>query len=239
VNKPKAIVIYSGGMDSFTTLHAAMKEHGHRVAAFSLLYGQRHKKELEYARQVTYKLGIPHTIFEVPQLCELLGNSALTQGGDVPLGHYADESMKQTVVPNRNMILLSLAIGNAVNLGAGEVWTGMHAGDHAIYPDCRPEFVAAMNGAAHLANYQPVEIKAPFLTSDKGGILEWGLDRGLDYSMTWTCYNGRERACGKCGACVERLEAFSNNETVDPLPYEIPVQDAVPHEHGDCEQGHG
>ncbi len=217
---PKAVVVFSGGMDSFTTLHAAMKEHGNRVAAFSLCYGQRHKKELDYARRVTSKLGLQHLILDLPVLQEVLGASALTAGGPVPEGHYADESMKQTVVPNRNMILLSLAIGHAVNIGASEVWTGMHSGDHAIYPDCRPEFVAAMNGAAQIANYQPVELKVPFLSVDKGGILAWGLDRGLNYADTWTCYVGSEKACGKCGACVERLSAFAANNAEDPCEYE-------------------
>lgn len=222
----KAIVVYSGGMDSFTALRAAVLHHGiDQVGAFSLDYGQRHRKELLFAKQVCKDMGIPHFMFDAAELWSLLGNSALTAGGPVPEGHYADESMKQTVVPNRNMILLSLAIGCAVNNSAREVWTGMHAGDHAIYPDCRPEFVAAMGKAAQLANYQEVFIKTPFLSYSKGALLRWAFETGLQpshYAMTWTCYNGRVKACGKCGACVERLEAFAENGRQDPCEYETP-----------------
>ena len=140
---------------------------------------------------------------------------------EIPEGHYADDNMKSTMVPNRNMILLSLAIGYAVDIGASKVYYGAHSGDHSIYPDCRPEFVHAMNDVAKIANYEPVEIVTPYLTGDKISILRDGLAMGLDYGKSWTCYNGREKACGKCGSCVERLEAFELNNTRDPLPYEI------------------
>jgi len=123
-------------------------------------------------------------------------------------------------VPNRNMILLSLAIGYAVDIGANKVFYGAHSGDHAIYPDCRPDFVHAMNKVAKLANYEPVDIVTPYLNSDKTEILADGLKMGLDYGKTWTCYNGRDQACGKCGSCTERLEAFATNNATDPLPYE-------------------
>lgn len=218
----KALVIYSGGMDSFTTLYKAIHTHGvENVSAFSLDYNQRHRKELDFAAFVCKSLGMPHFLFRAEELWSLLGNSALTAGDAVPEGHYADESMKQTVVPNRNMILLALAIGCAVNNGAGEVWTGMHAGDHAIYPDCRPKFVETMSIAAEIANYQPVKLITPFMYVDKGAILKWGLRHDLDYANTWTCYNGRVGACGKCGACVERLEAFKNAGVTDPCMYEL------------------
>jgi 7-cyano-7-deazaguanine synthase len=128
--------------------------------------------------------------------------------------------MKQTVVPNRNMILLSLAVGYAVSLDANEVYYGAHSGDHAIYPDCRPEFVHRMNDVCGIANYTPVKIMTPYIDDSKTAILTDGLKMGLDYSQTWTCYNGREKACGKCGACEERLEAFSENNATDPLEYE-------------------
>jgi 7-cyano-7-deazaguanine synthase len=138
----------------------------------------------------------------------------------VPEGHYEEDSMKATVVPNRNMILLSLATGYAVTVGAGAVWYGAHGGDHAIYPDCRPEFVEKMDAVCRVANYEPVGIEAPFMAMDKGQILAEGLRLGLDYSQTWTCYNGRAQACGRCGSCVERLEAFAVNGVTDPLEYE-------------------
>ena len=147
-----------------------------------------------------------------------MANSSLMAKSDeaIPEGHYAADNMKSTVVPNRNMILISLAIGYAVNEGAEEVWYGAHAGDHTIYPDCRPEFVEAMAKASLLANFDPVAVVAPYLTSDKIDILRDGLAMELDYGKTWTCYNGRERACGKCGSCVERLAAFRENDATDP-----------------------
>jgi 7-cyano-7-deazaguanine synthase len=128
--------------------------------------------------------------------------------------------MKSTIVPNRNMILLSLAVAYAVSVGAGQVYYGAHSGDHAIYPDCRPEFVQKMNDVCLIANYDAVEIFSPYLTVDKTAILADGLAMGLDYSNTWTCYNGRDKACGKCGACQERLEAFRDNNAQDPISYE-------------------
>lgn len=215
----KAVVIYSGGMDSFTILNKAYRE-GYELYALTFDYGQKHSKEIEYARQVCHELSISHRIIDITAINQLLQSSSLTSSVEIPEGHYADDNMKSTVVPNRNMILLSLAIGYAVDIGAGKVFYGAHSGDHAIYPDCRPEFVHAMNGVAKIANYEPVEIVTPYLNSDKTGILRDGLTMGLDYGKSWTCYNGRKKACGKCGSCVERLEAFTLNNATDPLPYE-------------------
>lgn len=217
----KVVVIYSGGMDSFTALGRAIEEHGRtNVVAFSMNYGQRHVKELEYAKRVCEEQKIKHVVYNASALGALLGGSALTDNVPVPEGHYADESMKKTVVPNRNMILLAIAAGVAVAEEADALITGMHAGDHAIYPDCRPEFANRMYDALQCANYKPISLLTPFLYADKGDILKFGLDRGYDYGMSWTCYNGREKACGKCGSCVERLEAFANNNATDPLEYE-------------------
>ncbi len=190
------------------------------VHALSFNYGQRHSKELKCAEAVCRKLDIPYRIIDISAINFLLAGSSLTDDIDVPEGHYEEESMKSTVVPNRNMIMLSLAIGYAVSIHAEAVYYGAHGGDHAIYPDCRPLFVEKMNQASIAANYEPVEVRAPFLHMDKICILKKGLALGLDYSQTWTCYNGREKACGKCGSCVERLEAFAKNGTVDPVPYE-------------------
>ncbi len=217
--KGKVVIIYSGGMDSYTVLHQAIHD-GYDVHAVSFNYGQRHSKELDYAKRVTSKYGIEHKIVDISAINQLILGSSLTDDIDVPEGHYEQESMKQTVVPNRNMILLSLAIGYAVSVEAEAVYFGAHSGDHAIYPDCRTEFVEAMNQVSKIANYEPVEVRAPFLSKDKIQILTEGLTLGLDYSETWTCYNGREKACGKCGACQERLEAFEKNNVTDPLEYE-------------------
>ena len=215
----KVVVIYSGGMDSFTVLHKAIND-GCEVYALSFNYGQRHSKELDYAAKVCASLGIQHKIVDISSINTLVGGSALTSDIDVPEGHYAEPSMQTTVVPNRNMILLSLAVGYAVSLEAGTVYYGAHSGDHAIYPDCRPEFVEKMQDVCAIANYEPINIHAPYLHDSKITILKDGLAMGLDYSQTWTCYNGREKACGKCGACQERLEAFELNGKTDPLPYE-------------------
>ncbi|MGK0499805.1 MAG: 7-cyano-7-deazaguanine synthase [Oceanicoccus sp.] len=217
----KIVVIYSGGMDSFTILNQAIAA-GHDVFAVSFNYGQRHDKELGYAAAVTKELGIVHNIIDITAMQSLMSNSSLMAASEeqIPEGHYAAENMKSTVVPNRNMILIALAIGYAVNEGAEQVWYGAHAGDHTIYPDCRPEFVDAMAKASLLANFEPIAVVAPYQNGDKIDILRDGLAMGLDYGKTWTCYNGRELACGKCGSCVERLEAFSENNATDPLTYE-------------------
>ncbi len=213
------VVIYSGGMDSFTLLHLA-RARGYRVHALSFDYGQKHVRELECARRVCEALQIPHKVIDIRAMSEVMSGSSLTSDIEVPEGHYEEDSMKSTVVPNRNMILLSLATGYAVTVKAGAVWYGAHGGDHAIYPDCRPEFVSKMDAVCRVANYEPVAIEAPFMAMDKGQILAQGLELGLDYSDTWTCYNGREQACGRCGSCVERLEAFAANGISDPVPYE-------------------
>lgn len=219
MSKPKAVVIYSGGMDSFTLLNRVVKE-GYDVYALTFNYGQKHVKEVEVASKVCETLKVPHKILDISPINQLMLSSSLVGSTEVPEGHYEAENMKSTVVPNRNMILLSLAIGYAVDIKADKVFYGAHAGDHAIYPDCRPEFVHAMNAVAGIANYDPVSIETPYLNSSKGEILKDGLSMNLSYENTWTCYNGREKACGKCGACVERLEAFEDNQVTDPLEYE-------------------
>ncbi|MEW6993893.1 7-cyano-7-deazaguanine synthase QueC [Colwelliaceae bacterium MEBiC 14330] len=215
----KVVVIYSGGMDSFTVLNRALTD-GKEVFALSFDYGQRHVKELECASKVCKNLGIKHKVVDISSINQLLAGSSLTDDIEIPEGHYEAESMKSTVVPNRNMVLISLAVAYAVSVGAEQVYYGAHSGDHAIYPDCRPEFVEKMNDVCKIANYQSVEIFSPYLKVSKTAILTDGIKMGLDYSNTWTCYNGREKACGKCGACQERLEAFADNNAVDPIAYE-------------------
>lgn len=215
----KVVVIFSGGMDSFTVLNRASKD-GKEVYALSFDYGQRHVKELDCARKVCEKLNVNHKIIDISAINQLLAGSSLTDDIDIPEGHYEAENMKSTVVPNRNMILLSLAVGYAVSVSASQVYYGAHSGDHAIYPDCRPEFVMKMNDVCQIANYEAVEIFSPYLNNNKSDILADGIRMNLDYSQTWTCYNGRELACGKCGACQERLEAFADNNLTDPLTYE-------------------
>jgi len=211
----KAVQILSGGMDSVTLLYH-LRALGYEVHALSFDYGQRHKKELDYARAICAELGVPHHVVDLSSVNGLLKGSALTDDVDVPEGHYADENMKATVVPNRNMIMLSVAVGHAVSIGAGDVFFGAHAGDHAIYPDCRKEFVAALSAVTMIANYQPVAVFAPFIDMDKGDIALRGKELGVPYDKTWTCYKGLERHCGKCGACSERIEAMEKAGITEP-----------------------
>ncbi|MDQ7730024.1 7-cyano-7-deazaguanine synthase QueC [Halomonas sp. SpR8] len=215
------VVIYSGGMDSYTVLHRALRE-GLTVHALSFDYGQRHARELDTARQVCTSLSVPHQVIDIRAIHGLIDNSALTNPDQaMPQGDYDADNLHTTVVPNRNMILLSLAIAKAVNIGAERVDYGAHGGDHVLYPDCRPEFVEAMNQVAGIANFEPVKLHAPYLHTSKADILREGLAMGLDYAQTWTCYEGRELACGVCGSCRERLAAFAANGVTDPLAYSV------------------
>jgi 7-cyano-7-deazaguanine synthase len=215
----KGVIIYSGGMDSFTLLNDIRQQHD--VHALSFNYGQRHVKELQYATRFCAEENIPHQVVDMREIGSvLLAGSSLTSDIAVPEGHYEEESMKLTVVPNRNMIMLSLAIGYAVSIEAAGVYIGAHSGDHAIYPDCRPEFIAAMNSVSFIANWRPMPVYAPYIDKDKGDIAAIGKALGIDYGKAWTCYNGRDKACGKCGACQERIEAMAKAGIADPMEYE-------------------
>ena len=216
----KTLAIVSGGMDSVTMLHDLF-EQDHQLSVVSFDYGQRHIKELEVAKANADKLRLSHKIIKMDFLAQLLDNSALTGDTDVPEGHYAADNMKLTVVPNRNMIMASIAIGLAVNNGQDAIAMGVHSGDHAIYPDCRPEFVSALRTTALIANYDPINVLAPYLEMDKTSIIARGLEIDtMDYSETWTCYKGLQKACGLCGSCQERLEGFANNGIADPIDYD-------------------
>lgn len=215
----RIVAVVSGGMDSVTMLHD-LHTQGHEIQVISFDYGQRHIKELEVAKSNTEALGLSHKVVEMSFMADLLSNSALTGDIDVPEGHYEDENMKLTVVPNRNMIMASIAIGYAVNLEFDTVALGVHSGDHAIYPDCRPEFIKELNDVSRIANYQAIDVIAPYIDMDKTSIVARGSEIGVDYSKTWTCYKGLDKACGRCGSCQERLEAFVNNGLVDPVEYE-------------------
>jgi 7-cyano-7-deazaguanine synthase len=212
MDKQSALCILSGGMDSTTLLYHLLfklNDVGH-VEAISFDYGQRHRKELDYAQITCARWNVPHKIVYLPGVAQLLGGSALTDDIDVPEGHYEDKSMKITVVPNRNMIMLSLAGAYAVSRKFNLLATAVHAGDHAIYPDCRPEFIQVAETALQLGNYFQVSIYAPYLQYTKTDIALEGLTLGIDYDRdTWSCYKGGIEPCGKCGTCVERIEALS------------------------------
>ena len=202
----KIVAILSGGMDSTTMVYDLISQ-GHVVSCLSFDYGQKHSKELLCAKKTCEKLAIDHKIVPL-SIRDLISNSALTSDESVPEGHYADENMKRTVVPNRNMVMLSLAAAYAINIGAEAVAYGAHAGDHTIYPDCRPEFYNAMAAAFLLCDFKPLQFIAPYMDIDKGDIAVIGKSLGVPYEDTWTCYKGEEKPCGVCGACVERAEAM-------------------------------
>jgi len=193
------------------------------VSVLTFNYGQRHLREINSASVIAENLELEHHIVDLSSIRELLKGSALTDDINVPEGYYKEETMKLTVVPNRNAIMLSIAVGHAISKGAQFVAYAAHSGDHAIYPDCRKEFVEKFSSVSEIADYHPVKILAPYIDMDKIEILKRGLQLGVPYDLTWTCYKGGKKACGKCGACRERLEAFEKNRVEDPLEYEIKV----------------
>lgn len=215
----KTILIYSGGLDS-TVLLYRLRAEGHEVRCLSVDYGQRHRRELGCAAEICRRAGVEHRVADLSSIRPLLGGSSQTDEIAVPEGHYAEETMKLTVVPNRNMILLAVAIGWAVSLKYDAVAYAAHGGDHPVYPDCRPEFIAAMDAAAALCDWHTVRVLSPFTGMTKAGIVRAGAALGVPFGRTWSCYKGGERHCGRCGTCVERREAFQRAGVADPTEYE-------------------
>jgi 7-cyano-7-deazaguanine synthase len=211
----KVVAICSGGLDS-TTMVYDLWEKGYQVHMVGFDYGQRHKKELRYAKHTADRLHCRFDVLDVATLSVFLAESgsSLVAGTEVPEGHYAEENMKATVVPNRNMIMLSIAGGIAVATGAQHVYTGVHSGDHAIYPDCRPEFIDLASRALYVGNagfskFGELAIEAPFLHMTKADIAIGAFELEVPLHETWSCYKGEEVHCGRCGTCVERLEAIA------------------------------
>ena len=205
----KIVAIISGGMDSITLLYD-LKSKGYQIKALSFDYGQRHKKEISFAKRICKKLGIDWKLVDLSNIQDLISGSALTSKIDVPEGHYEDESMKITVVPNRNMIMLAVAIGYSESLRFEGVTFANHSGDHHIYPDCRKSFVNALNRASILGTYNKIKVLSPYADLKKKDIALIGLKFGIDYDKeTWSCYKGGKKHCGKCGTCVERIEALN------------------------------
>lgn len=217
----KITVILSGGLDSTVLAYKAVEEFGaENVCAISFNYGQRHSKELECAKTTTGKLGIKHTILEMADVGKQIFKSALMdKNAALPEGHYAEENLQSTVVPNRNMIMISLAAGYAISNESGKIWYGAHAGDHSNYPDCRPEFIEALKHVLRLCHFTPIELEAPFDHSNKAAIVAEGLRLGVPFEDTWSCYSGSEHACGFCTTCNDRLGAFKANNAKDPAIY--------------------
>jgi 7-cyano-7-deazaguanine synthase len=226
-DRGRAVVVLSGGMDS-TTLLYLLKARGYDPIGVSFDYGQRHRTELGYAAYTCGNTGAGFAPVDLSSLRLLLHGSALTDSSvEVPHGHYAEESMKKTVVPNRNMIMLSIAAGIAVAEKAVLVATGVHAGDHAIYPDCRPEFIMHTFAAIRSGNEGFIspdfQVQAPFINMTKTDIARIGQHLGVPWEFTWSCYEGGSKHCGRCGTCVERIEAFRDAGIQDPTQYQPPV----------------
>ena len=216
--KKDTILILSGGMDSVTLLY----DYQDRIAlAISFDYGSNHNaREIHFARLHCERLGIEHIVIPLQFMSQYF-NSSLLQGAEaIPEGHYADENMKSTVVPFRNGIMLSVAVGMAESRELQYVMMANHGGDHTIYPDCRPEFVEAFDAAAHAGTYNGVRLLSPYTNITKGQIAARGRQLGIDYAETWSCYKGGEKHCGKCGTCVERKEALAEAGIDDPTEYE-------------------
>jgi len=215
----KVIVLVSGGMDSVVALHQAHAEH-EVVAAVSFNYGSKHNhREIPYARWQVEQLGLTHRVIALPFIGEQFHSALLGGGEPIPDGHYEEETMKQTVVPFRNGILLAVAAGLAESVGAQGIVIAAHAGDHAIYPDCREDFMQAMAAATRLGTYARIELLRPFIVLTKAGIAAQGARLGVDFAQTWSCYKGGEMHCGTCGTCVERREAFLLAGVPDPTAY--------------------
>lgn len=220
---PKAVAVVSGGLDS-TTLIYLLLDQRFDLQLLTFNYGQRHQKELGYAARIAERVNAPLHQIDLTSLLPLLSGSALTDPTvPVPEGHYADESMRATVVPNRNAIFLAIAYGVAVAQRADLVAIGVHAGDHPIYPDCRPDFLQAFSSMEQYATLglrkTGLSLYAPFRDKKKGEIVLIGAGLGVPFALTWSCYKGEAVHCGRCGTCVERREAFLSAGISDPTVY--------------------
>lgn len=213
-----SVIIYSGGLDSTTLLY----EECERVAlAVTFDYGSNHAAhEIACARHHCALLGIEHLVIELAFMAKYFESSLLSGADAIPDGNYNDSNMHSTVVPFRNGIMLSVACGLAESRGLKRVLIANHGGDHAIYPDCRPEFVAAMDAAMQTGTYEGVTLAAPYTNISKADIVRRGTQMGIDYGETYSCYRGGEHHCGRCGTCTERREAFREAGIPDPTQYE-------------------
>ena len=219
----KTLVICSGGLDSVSLAHIiADQQQLTRLVSFD--YGQRHRKELDFAAAAARRLNVPHHLIDMRGIGASLSGSALTDDIDVPDGHYAEETMRITVVPNRNAIMLAIGFGVAAANCDEAVATAVHGGDHFIYPDCRPAFTRAFDAMqqAALDGYASVRLHTPFVERSKADIVHAGAAHGTPFAETWSCYKGGELHCGRCGTCVERREAFHLAGVEDPTAYADP-----------------
>ena len=202
------------------TLVHELDNEGHSLHLLSFDYGQRHARELAYARKCAERLGVTYDEIDLSSIGKLLKGSALTDGTVlVAKGHYAYDTMSATVVPNRNTIMLAVAYGIAVSEGSAAVAIGIHSGDHLLYPDCRPEFIEAFEQMEKTATEQDIQLLVPFLHLSKSEIVTIGENLGVPFQDTWSCYEGGDVHCGLCGTCIERREAFELAGIRDPTVY--------------------
>ncbi|MHA1869037.1 MAG: 7-cyano-7-deazaguanine synthase QueC [Candidatus Heimdallarchaeaceae archaeon] len=212
----KIVNIISGGIDSTTLLYYLLDKK-YDIYTLTFFYGQRHKKEIEYSKKIVNITNVKHKIIDISNINELIAKGALSGTDKVPHTFYNNITQKQTIVPNRNMIMLSIAVGYAVKINAKKVFYGAHKSDYSVYPDCRKEFIKAIDTAVYLGNlWTPVEIEAPFIDMTKADIVKLGLKLNVPYELTWSCYEGKSRPCLECGTCLERTEAFLKNNSKDP-----------------------
>lgn len=211
-------IIVSGGMDSITLLY----DHKDEIAlGISFDYGSNHNaREIPFAKMHCERLGIKHITINLDFMHQYFKSNLLDGAEAIPEGHYADDNMKSTVVPFRNGIMLAIAIGIAESNNLDQVFIANHGGDHTIYPDCRPEFINAIDAAATAGTYNNVKVIAPYTKITKSDIARIGKRLGIDYAETWSCYKGGEVHCGKCGTCVERKEALAEAGIEDKTIYE-------------------
>jgi 7-cyano-7-deazaguanine synthase len=215
----KVVVLCSGGMDSVTALHWAQREHA-VAAVVSFDYGSKHNhREIPFAREHAAKFGLRHEVVALDFVGRLFSSTLLKDGAAVPDGHYEADTMRQTVVPFRNAIMLSIAAGLAESIGAEGLVIAAHGGDHVIYPDCREEFMRAFAEAMRTGTYAGIKLLRPFIAMNKAQIAAEGARLGIDFARTWSCYKGGAVHCGKCGTCVERREAFALAALPDPTIY--------------------
>ena len=218
MKQKNSIIIISGGMDSVTLLY---DQKDYIALAVTFDYGSNHnKREAELAAYHCKRLGIEHLIIPLDFMGKYFKSSLLDGADAVPEGHYQDENMKSTVVPFRNGIMLAVCAGLAEDSGLAHVMLANHAGDHSIYPDCRPEFVEAMSKAVQSGTYTKTDVWAPYTLLTKADIARRGAAMGIDYAETWSCYKGGDVHCGRCGTCVERREALAEAGVKDTTVYE-------------------
>lgn len=217
----EVVVVLSGGMDSAVALALAVENFGKtNVETLTFNYGSKHNaREHVSARALCEHYGVRNTLVNLDFIAKDFKSNLLIGGGEIPEGHYADESMKKTVVPFRNGIMLSIAIGYAESIDADQVHIGNHAGDHAIYPDCRTPFINAMKDAARTGTYKKIDICSPFGSMTKAQIANIGNNLNVPFGLTWSCYRGEDIHCGKCGTCFERIEAFKLAKITDLTEY--------------------